>query len=206
MARDVQRSVCALALQPVSMLWSCTLCPDWDPQCGDTEPEPDTCVTNDPVINDPVVETAFADLWANSNPDAPQSERVEQAAWIVQTEYGLEIVPWTNTDFGPCTITPHIGTFGIPPDAIGWIHTHPFTEGELQTSCEPIGYDSNGQPIHGTYSSFPNQDDIELAAAINGSLGRNIDAYTIDQSRIVRFVATSSSTMSVYSPSGRCGY
>jgi hypothetical protein len=47
-------------------------------------------------------------------------------------------------DFGPCTISPHVGTFSIPTNATAWIHTHPFTEGEVQTSCEPIGYDANG--------------------------------------------------------------
>lgn len=132
--------------------------------------------------------------------------RVEQAAWVVQTQYGLAIVPWTNADFGPCTITPHLGTFAIPSNAVAWIHTHPFTEGEVQTSCEPIAYDSNGQPIHGTYSSFPNPEDIEIAGAINAALGRNIDAYTIDQTTIVRFLATGSTTVSSYSPYGRCGY
>jgi hypothetical protein len=158
------------------------------------------------VLNDPVTEAAFAALWANSNPDAPQSQRVEQAAWIVQTQYGLAYVSWTNADFGPCTITPHVGTFSIPANAIGWVHTHPFTEGELQTACEPIGYDAYGQPVYGTYNKFPNEADIELAAAINTSLGRNIDAYTIDQGSIVRFVATSSTAVSTYSPYGRCGY
>ncbi|HEY0018041.1 MAG TPA: hypothetical protein VGC13_17125 [Longimicrobium sp.] len=181
-------------------------CPDWDPDCGYEEPEPDTCVTNDPVINDPVVETAFAELWANSNPSAPQHQRVEQAAWIVQTASGLNVVTWTNADFGPCTISPHIGTFSIPTDAIAWIHTHPFTEGEVQTSCEPIGFDANGQPIHGTYDKFPNEDDIELAGLMNQSLGRNIDAYTIDQGNIVRFLATGTTTVSSYAPYGRCGY
>lgn len=181
-------------------------CPDWDPNCSYEELEPDTCVTNDPVINDPVVEAAFAQLWANSNPNAPQPERLEQAAWIVQTSYGLDIIPWTNADFGPCTISPHVGTFSIPTNAIAWIHTHPFTEGEVQTSCEPIGYDGNGQPIHGTYDKFPNQEDIELAGLINESLGRNIDAYTIDQANVVRFLATSTTTVASYSPYGRCGY
>lgn len=182
-------------------------CPDFDPDCGyDEEPQPDTCVTNDPVLNDPVTEAAFAQLWANSNVSAPQPERREQAAWIVQTQFGLQVIPWTDADFGPCTISPHVGTFSIPTNAIAWVHTHPFTEGELQTSCEPIGYDAYGQPIHGTYSKFPNESDIELAAAINESLGRNIDAYTIDQGNIVRFMATSSTTVSAYSPYGRCGY
>lgn len=55
--------------------------------------QPDTCATNDPVVNDAVVEAAFAELWRNSNPFAPQSERVEQAAWVVQTQYGLENRP-----------------------------------------------------------------------------------------------------------------
>lgn len=76
----------------------------------------------------------------------------------------------------------------------------------MQTTCEPIGYDSSGQPIHGTYSSFPNPEDIEIAGAINATLGRNIDAYTIDHTTIVRFVATSTTRVSSYSPYGRCGY
>lgn len=180
-------------------------CPDYDPSC-DSESPPDSCATSDPVVNDAVVQSAFTQLWNNSNPDAPQGERLEQAAWIVQTPNGLQIVPWTDATFGPCTITPNIGTFTIPPNAVGWIHTHPFRTGEFQTSCEPIRYDASGAPVHGTYSSFPNPDDIRLSGLINASLGRDIPSYTMDQRVIIRFVASSTTTVEAISQYGRCGY
>lgn len=168
--------------------------------------QPDTCTTNDPVIDDPVVEQLFTNLWTSSNPSAEQSQRVEQAAWIVQTPTGLATLPWTDADFAPCAVTPHYGSFQIPANAIGWVHTHPFTQGELQTSCDPIGYGSDGGPIYATYNSWPNANDIGLASAINDSLGRRINAYTIDSSRIMRFVAVDASAATGVTPYSRCGY
>lgn len=168
--------------------------------------QPDTCRTADPTVDDPAVQAAFTQLWANSNPTAVQSDRREQAAWVVQTQWGLDIIPWTNADFGPCSISPHYGSFSIPTNAVAWIHTHPFTVGEVQTSCDPIAYTSSGAPIYGRYSSFPNDRDVAMGHAINSSLGRNIPAYTIDQSTIYRFTATGETTAIDVSNHTRCGY
>lgn len=168
--------------------------------------DPDTCATNDPVVDNPVVEAGFAQLWANSNPDAPQAQRSEQAAWIVRnSDGGLDVIPFTEVDYTSCTVTPRMGSFAIPANAIGWIHTHPFAAGEVQTSCEPLRVVS-GQPIHGRYSSFPNDRDIAFAASINRSLGRSIDAYTIDKETIRRFVAASATTATSLVRFNRCGY
>lgn len=104
------------------------------------EPPPDTCATGNQVVDNPVVEAAFAQLWAASNPDSAQAKRREQAAWIVRSPAGtLEIIPFTDVDYAPCTVTPRIGRFTIPSNAVGWVHTHPFTRGEVQTSCRAIG-------------------------------------------------------------------
>jgi hypothetical protein len=174
-----------------------------------TEPPPpaDTCHTDDPTLNDPVVQAGFTDLWTRSDPLAEsQWERREQGAWIVQTAAGLEIVPWTEVTNEPCRIRPHYGSFSIPANAIAWVHTHPFWLDEVQYACEPEGTDENGSPRYARYNGFPNSQDIALAHAINESLGQVLPAYTIDGDKINRFTATSEVTTSEGSRYNRCGY
>ena len=160
--------------------------PGGGPGGGEEPPPSDTCRTGDPAFDSPDVKQGLNDLWTRSNPEAPQAQRLEQGAWIIQRpdgSYGM--TPFSVSTQSPCGIN---GNFNAPQGAVGWVHTHPFTAGEVQTICgalkqpdpatggwrDVIG--TNGQPVYPVYSNRPSIPDRELMSDLNavmGRLGRN---------------------------------
>jgi hypothetical protein len=152
--------------------------PRSSPGDGDDPPPSDTCQTGDPALDSPGVQKGLKDLWTRSNPDAPQSQRLEQGGWIVQESDGsYRMAPFSSSVQGPCSIN---GNMNAPPGAVAWVHTHPFTRGEVQTICgaiktpdpsAPGGFRDavgpNGQPIYPVYDNKPSFPDRELMSDIN---------------------------------------
>jgi hypothetical protein len=139
---------------------------------------PDTCQTGDEVLDSPVVREMLRNLWQTSNPAAPQPQRLEQAGWIVQNADGsFGTTPFTGiTQQGPCGIN---GNFYAPPNAVAWVHTHPFQRGEEQVACGPYkrfdpGSGSwvdvtgpDGRPDYPEYNNHPSTLDREVLGKIN---------------------------------------
>ena len=102
------------------------------------EPDPDPCDDEyEPVLSDPAVYQGFEGLWVDSNPEAPLSERVEQAAWIVETSSGglglIRVTPDPNAELPLYCGTTPLG--GRPAGAIGYVHTHPVEPGTPLPEC-----------------------------------------------------------------------
>jgi hypothetical protein len=149
---------------------------------GGTAPSPDppadTCLTGDEGLDAPAVKQGLKDLWTRSNPDAPQAQRLEQAGWIVRGWDGsYSMVPFNVSVQGPCNIN---GNLSAPPGAVAWVHTHPFTTGEVMASCGPVkmqdpsapgGYrdmiGSDGQPRYRAYNNNPSNFDRNLLDQVN---------------------------------------
>jgi hypothetical protein len=183
---------------------------------GTLEPS-DSCNTDDPALDDPQVQAGLADLWARSGIDQPQQQRREQAAWIVRNpdgSYGL--VPITAYAYQePCRVNP--ADMNGPPNAVGWVHTHPFIRGEVMQICGPVKVEvspgqwvnwvgPNGQHAYHSYRNEPSQPDRDFMYAVNSArkvLGRSyLQAYVVDSERITRYGANSDKDQ----PYGRCGY
>jgi hypothetical protein len=132
-------------------------------------------------------------LWTASNysPSTPQDQRLEQYAWIVQTSNG-----YTFQSMGippsPCGVTEPIQV-EKPAGAIAFIHTHPWSVLEVQTSC---GSDN------GTYYGLPSPQDVSTSATLG------IPGYILDANGITKFdAATGSGTgTSIDARIPRCGY
>jgi hypothetical protein len=179
---------------------------------------PDTCQTGDPVLDSPAVRQMLNDLWRRSNPSAPQSQRLEQGGWIVQNPDGtFGTMPLTGiTAQGPCEIN---GNFNPPPNAVAWVHTHPFQRGEEQAVCPPyhrldprtgqwvpvIGPD--GRPVYQIYGNRPSDPDYDVLWRINHvRQGQNrvlLAGLIIDHDRTTVYTEDASAKPT---PFPRCGY
>jgi hypothetical protein len=184
---------------------------------GDDTPAADTCQTGDAVLDDPMVKAGLADLWQRSNPDAPQSQRVEQSAWIVQNSDGsYGVRPMTNiSQQGPCSVN---GSLLAPANAVAWVHTHPFRRGEEQISCGAFQrWDSargswvdvlgpDGRPDYPEYQNQPSADDRALLSSINR--GRKtgqpvIAGVVLDKDQTTAFTEKVTAPQTAFP---RCGY
>lgn len=145
------------------------------PGAGSTNPS-DTCTTGDPAFDSPAIQQGLADIWNRSNPDAPQAQRLEQAAWIVRSTNGAyRMEPFQIYSQGPCGIN---GNLAAPANAVAWVHTHPFRQGEVQVSCgalkepDPGGglrdvLGPDGRPLYPTYDNRPSNRDRATMQTIN---------------------------------------
>lgn len=182
------------------------------------QPPPDTCQTGDPMLDSPAVEQGLKDLWARSAPTAPQAQRLEQAAWIIQNADGTYgTAPFSVTTQGPCGIN---GNLNAPAGAVAWVHTHPFTRNEVQTICGPLqqpdptapgGYRAvigpNGQPVFPVYRNNPSIPDRELMYDLNYTrkqLGQQSLAGVIIDNELVRMYSQNPSKGNGTYP--RCSY
>lgn len=172
---------------------------DWG---GGDSPDPGTppkpCDTGDPVLDSPEMQDAMKDLWEASNSNAPEAERREIAGWIVPTSGGYAIVPATMIASGPCSMSFAVGD--RPADAVGFIHTHPYSLREIQYQCPP---QRNGQPYEYTGRlGPPDRDAMRTLNAIQPGLGKG---YFIDKNGISKISANTrvNRTDARY---GRCGY
>ena len=157
------------------------------------EDGPQPCNTGDPVIDDPRMAEEMKALWAASNysPTTPQNQRLEQYAWVVYSN-GVYSFPSMGVTPGPCGF---LGSAQLtpPPGTIGFIHTHPWTSAEIQTTCG-----GNPQP----YWNLPSTYDVQASA----SLG--LPGYIIDANKVTKFNASNGMTPinSIDTQNNRCGY
>lgn len=179
---------------------------------------PDTCQTGDPVLDSPAVRQMLSDLWQRSNPTAPQPQRLEQAGWIVQNPDGsFGTMPFTGiTAQGPCEIN---GNLYAPPNAVAWVHTHPFERREVQVVCGPVqepdpatGGPRNvigpdGQVVYPVYYNRPSNRDRVVLETINiiraGENRALLAGLIIDSDRITVYTEDQANK---HQPFPRCGY
>jgi hypothetical protein len=153
-----------------------------DPQ---ETPSDTACNTTDPVVNVIAVQTGFEELWKRSNFEAngviqPQSERREQGGFIISTSAGYIFQSFpSDWSYGPCSI-------GFPPDfvppagTVAWVHTHPFTLGEQQTSCGEV---LPGSGLYQNYAGKSSDGDNKTSAHWG------IPGYLLDADHIARFTS-----------------
>ena len=179
---------------------------------GDTgsPPDPgtvtDTCYTGDAIIDDPEVFGVFDRLWTQSNygPEVPHSERREQGGWIVgDGSGGFAFIEFPSEwDHTPCSIGfPELVT--PPPNLVGWVHTHPYRDGELLVECEGTRL-PDGTEIPFTYRGDPSHDDDATTRALRQSIAPGIKGYIIDADHIAWF--TGDDTPETVGDYPRCGY
>lgn len=107
--------------------------------CEPFDLDPGSCVKNDDhpldvaILNSDNIQAEIATLWENSNPDAPNKDRLEQGAWVVETGNSqYDLVPFeevsNNIEYTSCTIR-GARTGDAPSNTVGSIHTHPATPG-----------------------------------------------------------------------------
>jgi hypothetical protein len=144
---------------------------------GEPDPPQDTCVTGNEILDSPAVRSGLDDLWKRSSASAEQSQRLEQAGWIVRRPDGtFGMAPFTTTAQGPCNVN---GNLNAPFGAVAWVHTHPFRTGEIQTICgalkEPDPATGGwrdaagpaGEPLFPKYENRPSIPDRELLGDVN---------------------------------------
>jgi hypothetical protein len=182
------------------------------------DPPADTCLTGDEAFDDPAVKQGLNDLWTRSNPAAAQAQRLEQGGWIVRNWDGsYSMAPFTVTAQGPCSIK---GNFNAPAGTVAWVHTHPFTSGEVQTICgalklrdpyAPGGFRDaigpSGQPVYPVYRNTPSIPDRELMSDVNAlqaALGRDQLAGVIIDANQTTVYTENTSDGTTTLP--RCGY
>ena len=170
--------------------------PPPDPQ---ETPTDTTCKTSDPLLNSQPVQAAFEDLWKDSNYEVngivqPQSERRERGGFIIQTGNGYTVQPFpADWIYGPCSIAFPLD-YRPPAGTVAYVHTHPFTYGEKQTSCDPV---VPGTSLYQNYPGRSSDGDNKTA----GHWG--ISGYLLDADHIARFTADEASADV---PFGRCAY
>ncbi len=199
--------------------WQC----NGNPNCADAshgdsgggdaqDPGNDPCKTGNPVMDSPGVQQGMAGMWAASDPEKPkQSDRKERGGWIIKDPDTNELsIQELGSDWvsAPCSITPPPGftTNNIPDHAIGWIHTHPFENGEIATTCPSTTW--KGITAYSKYIGGPSDDDVH--AADTYEIARpTFQSYVIDKNQITRFkgtIAPNPGADVLLANYGRCGY
>jgi hypothetical protein len=175
------------------------------PPPPNSPPPPDTaCNTTDEVLNSPEVQAGMQNLWAFSNPNGAMQDRQERGGWIVQTASGYTVDPfpldWT---IGPCGINVPVGTMP-PAGAVAWLHTHPYGNGEMLTSCEGTRIEIGGQVFtaYVRYTNDPSEPDGKTATLWN------LRGYVIDKDKITEFIGDPNSPQKyqISERADRCGY
>jgi hypothetical protein len=129
------------------------------------------------------------------------------------------MIPIHASEQGPCKIN---GNFHSPPNAVAFVHTHPFRRGEVMTGCGPaqirdpsapggsrdmVGAD--GKPVYDVYRNRASGPDRLLLDTVN-TLRRDLN----DQLDQLAGVIIDANQMAVYTedagakpvPLPRCGY
>jgi hypothetical protein len=172
-----------------------------DPTWGDP---PKPCDTPDAALNSAEIQAAMQQIWEQTNANASdQSQRTEHGGWIIETSNGF-----SYQAFGSTSTTSSCGigiNEPVPPGAVGFIHSHPWANGEPMEAC---GTNRLGQ--YATYRGNASRDDIRLARdaeRVSPGSGRG---YIIDKSGITGFSPYTRAT-DPYGGGrderfGRCGY
>lgn len=180
-----------------------------DPGDGGSESPPasedvstDTCYTGDPIVDTPTVQDGFNAIWTLSNydPSGSQETRREQGGWILKDGQGYRFEQFPSTwNRTPCSIDfpPNLTP---PSGAVGWVHTHPYRNGERMTECRQEL--PGGIQVAFTYRNDPSFDDDEITKAWR-AMGYDIKGYVIDADQITVFTGEDAAeTVNAYS---RCG-
>lgn len=153
------------------------------------------CPTRNAILDDSTVRAGLNALWASSNPNAPSdSNRIEHGAWIIRgADDGYSVQPFpSNWPADGCGIDPPPGTMP-PAGAVAWVHTHGWTQGELQTACPPVELNFGGRKFkrYVNYNGNPSSGDMNAASVWSG-----IASFMIDKNQIRQFDATNSNIAS----------
>jgi hypothetical protein len=185
---------------PISTGGGETACEDCFPP--DEEPP---CVTTDSILNAAAVQNGLRLIWDQSNADAEMLSRREVGGFVVRDPllgYTFQAFPasWSATS---CSISPTPG-FTPPVNAVAWVHTHPYQNGESMTGCPPDRIVVGGTLInvYTRYMNDPSGDDGVVAQRWG------IPGYVLDKERITRFVGSAQSAEKyvITSRINRCAY
>lgn len=204
--------------------------PDWswpdvfDDPCpencggGDDNTSPDEtepCETGDPNIDNEATEKALKEMWDKSNPDEQDEfNRIEQGGWILKDPISQQMVfqefpsSWVRT---PCAIV-FPQNIVIPSDAVGMLHTHPFTRNEKMYSCLGVSkvliqqFPNTFNQVVKKYNNQPSPNDIDIIKGFKNA-GIDIDGYIIDKQGIIKYDETAKQNdPSTFDKKGRCAY
>lgn len=166
------------------------------------------CHTGEAFFDDPVLGAGFDQLWKASNVDAAAfGDRVEQYGWIVATSGGgYRVEPVGSGNVCGATFDPSKEPAEGYAAIVGFIHTHPYDEGELVASCGLDGRITGFLP----YSSEPSEPDLDASKALGdflaqqkgtGQTGPPLMGIVLDGNNISVFAGET-----VGDPIPRCGY
>jgi len=180
-----------------------------DGQCVD-EPDdpfedPEPCETGDEILDDPNVHGEFQNLWDSTNfgdeiSPNPLDQRLETAAWIIQTSTGFEALP-LDENFIERQDACGIDYNGpVPENVVGLIHTHPYTVGTDLTSICELNPD-NDDPI---YRGEPSKADFKQGVNNGITFGENFQNYIMDADGISSYnlLQSITETQSRHEPCG----
>lgn len=171
----------------------------WDPGTPSNDPTP--CATGDAFLDNPLVEQGFAELWEASNASATAlGARTEQYGWIVQTATGYRV-----HRLGAGNVCGADWTFAEPPEGwdaiVGFIHTHPYSLGELVPVCDEQMHIVDALPYTGVPSSFDLRASVQLGEILHRT--EPLGGIILDAAGIRAFKGEDTSAqVSV----ARCGY
>ncbi len=159
----------------------------------------DPCMTGDPILDNPAVQQAMQELWRDSNTSEYILYRYETAGWVVQNPDGSLYFQRVEDDWisDQCGINPPSTGYTIPRNAIAFIHTHPYWEGEnVHIAC--------GEGFSDSYVSGFSSHDLSAITSWGQLLGLpTFQGYVIDGNNITR------TDILGQGPTGqfpRCGY
>lgn len=146
--------------------------------CPSEPPPPDTCWTNDPVVDDADVWGQFQSLWTES-----VLKGTERGGWVTRDgTNSYRLIPFQNAVYGPCGIDVYERA---PAGTVSIVHTHPWPLFQVN----PCGYINTGTP------SLQDQQALQTTGLSTG--------YFLDANGIGRFTATGGQQATRI---GRCGY
>jgi len=151
--------------------------------------DPEPCDTDDEIIDNPNVNGEFPSIWEATNfgdeinPN-PLDQRMETAMWVIQDGIDLITQPFPEDwIFTACGIgIPEETNLAdvIPDNLIGWVHTHPFREGE---DTRPVC----GSDADSSYTSGFSFDDFEFHLDLANATGNfSLTAIMIDNQKILK--------------------
>jgi len=124
-----------------------------DPCTGNNPPAycSNPCETGNPILDDVGIQLALERMWDLSNygshiSPTPEAQRKEQVGFIIPSPFGgyqLQMLVPSLINSGPCKAV-YNKPANLPEGAI-MVHTHPYSNGELQNYCRPgetLKYDS----------------------------------------------------------------
>jgi len=164
--------------------------------CGDS---PEECDTDDPILDDGIVQLAMYNAWNESygpnNDPLDDADRRERMFMVTATSSGYEVEELPpNQNTTACHFDTDVSS--LPSNIVALFHTHPFADGENVNAPDcPPAYD-------GDYVSQADRNRVE-SIANNPGLSA-IPMYVMDENKI--WVLDPSDTSQYSQNFDRCGY